>query len=188
MSTPNEPSSGGGNFLTRKIGPLPMWGWVAIAAGLILLYSYRQKSQQTTAASTNTAANTPGGVDSSLVPQFINQEYVNTSPPQSPSVTVNNTVPTPPDTNDIPTPPSTGGNTVAPRPVPVSSPIFNGTYKVKKGQTLQDVANQFGISRVQLAHANGLGTGAGLRTGQVLHVPNPAPKGTPNKAQLCQRI
>lgn len=65
----------------------------------------------------------------------------------------------------------------------MASPIFNGTYKVKKGQTLAQIATQFGITREQLAHANGLGTGAGLRDGQVLHVPNPAPKGKPGPAQ-----
>jgi LysM repeat protein len=61
-------------------------------------------------------------------------------------------------------------------------PIFNATYVVKKGQTLDSVAKQFKISRVELAHANGLGTGAGLRTGQKLKVPSPAGTGTPNKA------
>jgi len=55
-------------------------------------------------------------------------------------------------------------------------------YKVQKGETLDSLAKKFGISRVDLAHANGLGTGAGLRTGQTLKVPAPAPAGKPNKA------
>ena len=73
----------------------------------------------------------------------------------------------------------------APRPAghPVQPPIFNKTYIVKKGETLNSIAKQLGISRVDLAHANGLGTGAGLRTGQTLKVPSPAPGGTPNRAQ-----
>lgn len=189
MSTPNQPqSSGSGRFFTRKIGPLPMWGWVAIIGGIILLYAYKQKSSATT-NQTAGGANSPGGVDSSLVPQFINQTYDNSTPPAAPNVTVNNTIPSPDIdiTNNIPAPPSTPTSNPkppSPRPAPVTSPIFNGTYAVKKGQTLQQVANQFGITREQLAHANGLGTGAGLRTGQVLHVPKPAPKGVPNKAIL----
>ena len=183
-----ERTGGGGNVLTRKVGPLPMWGWMAVGlliAGLYYLYNKNKSSNST--AQTTATNNTPGGVDSSLVPQFINQEYVNTTPPAAPNVTVNNTVPIPPPpappSVTIPPPPSTGGNTVAPRPAPVSSPIFNGTYVVKKGQTLADIAKQFGITREQLAHANGLGTGAGLRTGQTLHVPNPAPAGKPGPAQ-----
>lgn len=188
MSTPNEPSSGVGGFFTRKIGPLPMWGWVAIIGGIILLYAYKKKSSSAATADQSAGgANSAGGVDSSLVPQFINQTYDNSTPPAAPNVTVNNTIPAPDVdiTNNIPTPPTTTPprpNPPTPRPAPITSPIFNGTYSVKKGQTLQQVANQFGITREQLAHANGLGTGAGLRTGQVLHVPNPAPKGVPNKA------
>jgi LysM repeat protein len=178
-------SGGGGGFFTRKIGPLPVWGWVAIIGGILLLYAYKQKSSASTAAASTSQA--AGGVDSSLVPQFINQTYDNSTPPPAPNVTVNNTLPPEPITvnNNIPTPPTMtppNPKQPAPRPAPITSPIFNGTYAVKKGQTLQEVANQFGITREQLAHANGLGTGAGLRTGQVLHVPKPAPGGTPNKA------
>ena len=75
---------------------------------------------------------------------------------------------------------------MAPKPVapkPAQPPIFNKTYIVKKGETLNSIAKSLGISRVDLAHANGLGTGAGLRTGQTLKVPSPAPGGTPNPAQ-----
>ena len=34
------PEPQGGNFLTRKLGPLPIWGWLAIiaAAGLAFMY------------------------------------------------------------------------------------------------------------------------------------------------------
>ena len=72
----------------------------------------------------------------------------------------------------------------APAPVPTAQvPIFNSVYKVQAGETLDSLAAKLGISRVDLAHANGLGTGAGLRTGQTLKVPSPAPAGTPNKAQ-----
>lgn len=195
MSTPQQGESGGGggSFFTRKLGPLPMWGWMAIVGILVLVYAYYKKSKDASAsaASTQTAAtnNTPGGVDSSLVPQFINQTYTQETPPAAPNVTVNNTVPNaPPDVTNIniPAPPSVSPPSPkppAPRPAPMASPIFNGTYKVKKGQTLAQIATQFGITREQLAHANGLGTGAGLRTGQTLKVPNPAPKGVPGPAQ-----
>jgi LysM repeat protein len=62
------------------------------------------------------------------------------------------------------------------------------TYTVKAGDTLASLANRYGISIGTLAHANTyvageaaaskvgqqLGTGAGLKTGQVLKIPNKA--------------
>lgn len=196
-STPERGGGGGGggSFFSRKLGPLPTWGWMAIVGVLVLVYAYYKKSKSASAATTQTAAtnNTPGGVDSSLVPQFINQTYTETTPPPAPNITTNtvnsndtnsnNTAPTDVTIPPIASMPPPTAKPPAPRPAPLASPIFNGTYKVKKGQTLAQIATQFGITREQLAHANGLGTGAGLRTGQVLHVPNPAPKGVPGKPQ-----
>lgn len=188
MSESAPERTGGGNPLIKKLGPLPLWGWAALILGFVLLYSYRQKSQQNSQA--QAAANTPGGVDASLVPQFINQEYVNTTPPAAPQVTVNNQIPPEPSEPPEPTPTSPPPpnhrpppvRSPQPRPVTPFEPIFNGTYVVKKGETLQQIATKFHISREELAHANGLGTGAGLRTGQKLKVPVPAPAGHPNPA------
>jgi LysM repeat protein len=75
-------------------------------------------------------------------------------------------------------PPST---TTSSKPVATSS-----KYTVKAGDTLASVANRYGISIGTLAHANTyvkgeaaaskvgttLGTGAGIKTGQVLTIPN----------------
>jgi LysM repeat protein len=77
--------------------------------------------------------------------------------------------------------------TPAPKPKPPAKkpsqpPIFNSSYTVRKGDTLESVAKKYDISRVALAHANGYGTGAGLRTGEKLKVPSPPPGGKPNKA------
>jgi hypothetical protein len=92
VSMPEQPSSSGGNVFTRKLGPLPMWAWMAIALVLaIAYYLYKKKSAASaasaTGASSGTAANTPGGVDASLVPQFVNQTYTNVSPPAVPITT-----------------------------------------------------------------------------------------------------
>jgi LysM repeat protein len=173
-----------------------MWAWMAIVLVLVVAYSLYKKNKTASTATAATSANTPGGVDASLVPQFINQTYTNETPPAAPNVTVNNNIPAPPTpppttnpggpTQPLPPPPTTTPTSPkppAPRPTAPFEPIFNGSYTVKKGQTLQMVAQQFGITREQLAHANGLGTGAGLRDGQVLRVPNPAPGGKPNPAQ-----
>lgn len=105
-----ETSGGGGNVFTRKMGPLPLWGWMAVglllAVGFYLFSKNKSANSQTQSTTTN---NTPGGVDSSLVPQFINQVYDQDTPPTAPNVTVNNTIPTPPSPTSPPPPTHSGG-------------------------------------------------------------------------------
>jgi|SRR5215469_2036125 len=180
MSEPApERGRGGGNVFTHKLGPLPMWAWVAVIGGVIVawsLYKSRTSSQQQAAADTSTPA--------SDVPQFVNQTYTTVQAPA-----VQSEQPEPPEPGEpgmrpqrFPVPASF--KPPAPRPgVPSAQPpIFNSTYVVRRGDTLNSVAAKFRITRVELAHANGLGTGAGLRTGQKIKVPAPPGTGTPNKA------
>jgi hypothetical protein len=96
-----------GNVFTRKVGPLSMWVWMLIALVIaILYYLYKKNSESSSSTSTAAAAagNAPGGVDSSLVPQFVNQVYNQETPPAAPNITVNNTVPPPPTVTPPPTP------------------------------------------------------------------------------------
>lgn len=147
-SAPEATPRSGGNIFTRKLGPLPMWGWMAIAALLAVfyyLYAKNKSASSTTAASAQTTAtnNTPGGVDSSLVPQFINQEYVNTTPTPAPSVTVNNTVPA----------------TTAPAPAASTTSTSSTAYEYSwtdTGQswTVGQLASKLGISVSALKGAN----------------------------------
>lgn len=51
MATP-PPSSGGKLSLTKKIGPLPMWGWIAVAVVGVILYRKLSGSSSSTAAQT----------------------------------------------------------------------------------------------------------------------------------------
>jgi LysM repeat protein len=195
MSTPTAPESrsSGGNVFTRKVGPLPMWGWMAIAlvlAFVFYLYKKHTSSSSSTSSGSNSATNnSPGGVDSSLVPQFVNQTYVNGSPPAAPSITNNTTTTT--DSNDTNSnnsaPVSVGGNTVATKP-PTTTKVSYITYKVKAGDTLQSLSKKYGVTVEQIASAPGnvyvsgevagnkkvgqqLGTGAGLKTGMTLKIP-----------------
>jgi len=130
-----ERTGGGGNVFTRKIGPLPMWGWMAIALLFALFFYLWNKNKQSAGAASGSSpstVNTPGGVDSSLVPQFVNQTYTYVQPPTAPNVTVNNppiTVNTPPD-NDNPPPVQTGGGTSTSSP---SSPL---NEILKSGHTI----------------------------------------------------
>src|SRR5712672_2043017 len=79
--TAPAPSRGGrvAGVFTEKIGPLPMWAWVAIIAVALIgwrLYSGKKNSSSDAASSTSadsTAADT--------VPQFVNQTYTTVTPP-----------------------------------------------------------------------------------------------------------
>ena len=79
-------AGGGKSTFTRKMGPLPLWAWMGVGLAVVLVYANWQKSKQgasTTGVGSSagsTSVNSPGGVDASLVPQFINQTYSGASP------------------------------------------------------------------------------------------------------------
>lgn len=100
-----------GNVFLRKMGPLPMWAWMGVALLLAVLYYLYKKNQAGPTSPSGTSAaqdvNAPGGVDSSLVPQFVNQVYNQETPPAAPNITQTN-INNPPAT----TTPAPGGSIV----------------------------------------------------------------------------
>jgi len=76
MADTDAPGGKKTNVLTRKLGPLPMWAWTSIV--LIIVIGYSLWSNKKAAA---TAAATASQTDASQVPQFVNQTYVNPTPP-----------------------------------------------------------------------------------------------------------
>jgi hypothetical protein len=58
--------SGGANALTKKAGPLPRWGWVAVGGGAYLVYRFLKA--RSAAASNTAASGTTGGT---LIPNDI---------------------------------------------------------------------------------------------------------------------
>jgi hypothetical protein len=77
------PAGRGENVFTHKIGPLPMWAWVGIAAAVLVgwrLYSSKKAAASTSGTSTTAADSTAANT----VPQFVNQTYVSTSAPLGP--------------------------------------------------------------------------------------------------------
>lgn len=78
--SPPERTPSGGNILTRKIGPLPLWGWMGIGLVLALLYYFYSKNKSGTTASAASTSST-STTSSSLIPEFVNQVYTNSSPP-----------------------------------------------------------------------------------------------------------
>jgi LysM repeat protein len=186
--TAPERTTSGGNVFTRKIGPLPMWAWMGILLGVAGVYYMIKSKKSSSSSSTDQSTatnNTPGGVDSSLVPQFVNQTYVNPTPPAAPNVTVNKTI----DSNDTNSNNTTTTNqaTTGTKPATTTSVKYI-TYTVHAGDTLQSLAKKYGVTVEQIASAPGnvyvsgevpgnkkvgqqLGTGAGLKTGMTLHIP-----------------
>jgi len=66
------------NVFTRKIGPMPMWAWVAIISAVIIGYAYWKNKQATSSSAPGTATT------SAQVPQFVNQTYTTVTPPAAP--------------------------------------------------------------------------------------------------------
>lgn len=87
MTTPMAPQQGGSdNVFLRKLGPFPTWVWMIFVLLVALLYHLYAKNKAGNTAenvASPSTVNTPGGVDASLVPQFVNQTYTNTTPPPS---------------------------------------------------------------------------------------------------------
>ena len=68
---------------TTRIGPLPMWVWLVIIAGILI--AWRIYSQKASAAQATEATGTDTSqVPADQVPQFVNQTYVSPVPPTSP--------------------------------------------------------------------------------------------------------
>jgi LysM repeat protein len=183
MTTPMAPEQQSGNILTRKLGPLPMWGWMAIALVIAIAYYLIDKKNSANSASAQGTSSTPTDTtDQSLVPQFVNQTYVNGTPPPAPSVTVNNTVPTGTTSTGTTTTPPTN------KPPAPAKKVTYIKYTVHAGDTLQSLAARYHVTVADIAGAPGnvyvkgevpgdkkvgqqLGTGAGLKTGMKINIP-----------------
>lgn len=76
----SQPTRGGGNAFTRKLGPLPVWAWMAVGLGLAIAYSSWRKNK-TAAASTPSTTTPPAGVQTAAnTPPFVIQNYTQTAP------------------------------------------------------------------------------------------------------------
>jgi hypothetical protein len=69
-------------FLKRPIGPLPLWVWLALLLfGAVGYFLWKKKQAASSTSASNTSTGT-GTTDSSLIPQFVNQVYTNSTPPE----------------------------------------------------------------------------------------------------------
>lgn len=152
-----QQDAGGGSAFTRKLGPLPMWQWLAIITAAALAYYFLVAKKQTAAASasdTSTGAATTSAAD---VPQFVIQNQIPSiqipTPVAAPAATaapVNVTV----NDNDVPAPaaPSAPAK-AATSPKAASKPAGHGTVHVLKyttknppwQSTISGIAAHYGI-------------------------------------------
>jgi hypothetical protein len=81
MATPTEEAparAGGGGFsFTRKIGPLPVWAWMAVILGLAVAYSSYRKNRQAASGTNATGATTAGTQTAAQTPPFVIQNFPN---------------------------------------------------------------------------------------------------------------
>lgn len=96
------------NPFLKRLGPLPLWGWMGVGLALALAYYFWK---QKTNAANQAAVDTTGSVDvSGQIPQFVNQTYVTAAPPQAPPMT--------PGLHTLPLPVTLG----PPAPAPPTAP------------------------------------------------------------------
>lgn len=136
---PAAPAKGGGkNFLTRKIGPQPMWAWMAEVLGLALAYSlYKQRKSAASTSSTSSTSSASGAVPADQVPDVIIQGPFTTGPTTGGTTS---TAPAPP-VQTPPTPPT------ATRPTSI---VATGT----DSGDLKNIAKSYGLTEAQLIAAN----------------------------------
>jgi len=113
---------GGGPFYTKKVGPMPVWAWMAIAVGALLAVSTWQKNkaastaEETAAVSTATVPDdlrpmyTFVDADTTLVSQnttVAGRTRLPSKPPPTPTPTTTTPTPTPTTTTPTTTTPTT---------------------------------------------------------------------------------
>jgi hypothetical protein len=133
------------NVFTRKIGPLPMWGWVAIVGTVVVVWALYEQKKNSAAQSTAAADVTPPQID----------QFQITVPPEQ--------EPAPPTTT--PTPKKEKEDEPAAR---------EHSFKTNRAATLAQIAKSRHWTPAQLKAVekqDKLKASSKLRKGQVIKVP-----------------
>lgn len=72
MAEETEQSAGGGSFITRKVGPLPMWAWMAIGLGVALAVSVWRNNRSASADAANAGT---GALQEYKLPEGVQPTY-----------------------------------------------------------------------------------------------------------------
>lgn len=198
---PAPQGGGGGSFLTQKYMGLPGIVWLGGAAILAYFLFFRNKSSSSSSPSSSGGGGTSTTGNITFTPPATqvtvptdSASPVNTNTGSSATDTSNQGInPGQPSLSGVinpqpsPSMPGRSATTVtSAQTAATTAPTNPKTYTVQAGDTLASIAKKFGISVATLAHANvyvpgelpgnakvgqPLGTGAGLKTGQVLKIP-----------------
>jgi LysM repeat protein len=192
--------AGGGRGGEKKILGIPrtylIVGGVALAGGLAWMWWERTHGKKTASSSTSTTVITGSvssntGISGSMLNAILKdwQQNPGSSSTSTGTATKKSTsTKTKTATTKTTAPPKTTKTTTPAKtnPTPVKKVTGYREVTVKAGQTLDEIAKQYGITPAELASQNvyvagevpgnkkvgqTLGTGAGLKTGQVLKVP-----------------
>jgi LysM repeat protein len=163
MTTPTQESSGesstasqSGNIFLRKIGPMPLWGWMGVILGVVLVYYFwrQNKAKDKNNNNSNAGSSTEQGSSSANdIPQFVNQTYTTVLPP---SINLSQTQNNNEDEDDDDDDKKPGGG---------HKPGGNGNghghkaphytvYTVKHGDTLSGIAKKYGTTWQTLFNYN----------------------------------
>jgi hypothetical protein len=147
-TTAKAPPRGGGgeNVFTHRIGPLPMWAWVAIIGGGLVAYRIYSNKQATAAAATT--ATTADQTNANQVPQFVNQTYVSTGAPLAPGTMAAQGTPGGPTAGTpagsqtpVPTNPSPVSTVPSTQPKPTTTTPTSWSYPAPSGLQAYNLAS-----------------------------------------------
>lgn len=183
-AAPEAPQGGGGGssggMFKRKLGPLPMWAWLAIGATIILAYVIIKRQSSSSAASGAGTSTADTSTDASQIPQFVNQTYTTVTPPAAPVPSAS----PPPVIGSVP--PVTG------KPGPAKQRPSQITASGADMGDINQIARAYGLTEQQLIAANPglrkikvrspggksiplIGSGAPIPKGTIVKIP-PMPK------------
>ena len=172
-SAPSARASGG-NVFTRKLGALPLWAWMGIGLAVALGYYYWKQSTGSAAGAKNAqasqSAQSAGGVDSNLVPQFVNQTFVENAPPQ-PSTPSTPATAAPTQASQYPAPTNTSVSKLTSTSAKINWNYITGispkptSYTIGVYQMNGKLAQQFTVSAPDTAGGTAQATVTGLHPG-----------------------
>lgn len=176
-------TSHSGSPFTKKVGPLPLWGWMGIGLALALGYYVWQKNKASSASSNTASTSTENGTTepADQVPPYIIQNYSTDVNAQTVGPTTTNVNPTAPAT---PPPPPT--NTTRPTSIVASGTDTGDINKIAQAYGLTEkelIAANPSLKKMKVTVGNKsvnlIGSGAPVPKGTKLVIP--AVPITPNK-------
>jgi hypothetical protein len=158
-----------GNAFTRKLGPLPLWGWMGIGLALGLVYYFWQKNKASAASNGTASSSATGDTEpADQTPPYIIQNYstdVNAQTVTPPIVQINPNAP--------PTPPPPPTNTKRPTKITATGTDTGD---------INQIAKKYGLTEQELIAANPqlkkLQVKVGNKSVPLIGSGAPVPKGT----------